>query len=348
MNWDTVLRTKATCAVAIGALLFGLAAAPSASAQSVEQFYKGKTVTVAIGSGSGGSHDLNAHILGRHIGKYLPGNPRVVVQNMPGAGSLTLANYLFEVAPKDGTYFGGLQRAAVFEELYTGKVQVRFEPTKMNWLGGPDTISSVAISWHTVPVKKAEDLLNRELIVGASGGTTETIPRLMNAIAGFKFKVIPGYKSGGDVDLAIERGEVEGRAATAWGGMKGRNSDWLEQKKVNLLFQTGFERHPELKDVPLALEFAKTPDDRKVAELFFAAEDIGYPYLAPPGVPADRLAAIRSAFEQVYKDPELIAEAKKGGLDINPVSWQRMTKVITDSYSAPDSVRQRLRTLVAP
>lgn len=338
---------RAPSALAGAILIFGTMFAPDVMAQqSVEQFYKGKTVTLGIGSGVGGSHDANARIIAAHLGKYIPGNPTVVPQNVPGAGSLKLANHLFEAAPADGTYIGALNRAAVFDELYSGRSQVRFDPLKMNWLGGPDTISSVAIAWHTAKVKTAKDLLTQELIVGSSGGTTETVPQLMSQTAGFKFKVIEGYKSGGDVDLAIERGEVEGRASTAWGGLKSRGGAWLAEKKVNMLFQSGLERHAELQEVPLAVEFSRTPDDRKVAELFFAAEDIGYPYVAPPNIPADRLEALRAALQKVFNDPAAVAEAKKQNLDINPVSWQRMTKVINDAYTAPEALRNRLRQTV--
>jgi tripartite-type tricarboxylate transporter receptor subunit TctC len=337
----TVLSAKSLpLAGAIAALL--LWAAPAGA----QDFYKGKTVTVGIGTSVGGSHDAYARIVANHIGKYIPGNPTVVPQNVPGAGSLTLANHVFESAPKDGTYIGALNRAAVFEELYTGKATVRFDPAKMQWLGGPDSVSSVAIAWHTAKVKTAKDLLTNELIVGSSGGQGDSVPKLLSQTAGFKFKVILGYKSGGDVDLAIERGEVEGRATTAWGGLKQRSMSWMTEKKINMLYQTGLEAHPELPDIPLAVDFSRTPEDRKVAELFFAAEDIGYPYVAPPETPADRLAILRGAMEKTFKDPAAIAEAKKQNLDINPVSWQRMSKIITDSYSAPEPIRVRLRETV--
>ena len=316
----------------------------SAFGDPIADFYKKAGLTVAVGTGVGGSHDLNARVIARHMGKYLPGNPTIVVQNVPGAGSLTLAGQLNHHSRRDGSIIGALNRAAVFEELYTGRAtKVKFNPLELNWIGAPDRITAVAISWHTSPVRTAADLLKRELIVGSSGGTTTTVPRMMEEAAGFKFKVVLGYKSGGDVDLAIERGELEGRAATAWGGLKGRNSDWLTQKKVNLLFQTGLSKHPDLNDVPLALDFARNSEDRRMMELFFAAEDIGYPYVAPPLVPTDRLAALRTAFEKTMLDPNFVEDLRKQSLDVNPVSWQRMTKIIQDSYNAPDHIKARLR-----
>lgn len=341
-------RRGRTISGSAGALVLGLAMAGAmpAAGQSVADFYKDKTVTMAIGFGTGGSHDLNARIIARHIGKYLPGNPNVISQNVPGASSLKLANHLYETAPADGTYIGALGRAVVFEHLYSRRSDARFDALKMNWLGSPDVITSVGIAWHTAPIKKAEDLLTREMIVGSGGGAGATVPKLLASTAGFKFKLIQGYPSGSDTDLAIERGELDGRATLPWGALKGRNADWLNEKKVNLLYQTGLSKHPDLPDVPLAIDFSRTADDRRVAELFFAAEEVGYPYAAPPGVPADRLAALRGAMDRALADPALIAEAAKLGLDINPVNWERMTKVIADAYSAPQAIRTRLRETI--
>lgn len=315
-----------------------------ARAETPEAFYRKTNLIVGVGTGVGGSHDLNARVIARFIGRHIPGNPTVVVQNVPGAGSLVLANMLHQTAPRDGSMIGALNRATVFEELYTGRAsRSRFNPLEMNWLGAPDRITAVAIAWHDAPVKTAKDLLTHELIVGSSGGTTTTVPRILQEVAGFRFKVITGYTSGGDVDLAIQRGELQGRGATAWGGLKGRGGDWLKQKKVNLLYQTGLTKHPDLPDVPLALEFARTDEDRKILELFFAAEDIGYPYAAPPGVPDDRLAVLRKAFSAALMEPELKADLALQGLDVSPVTWEAMTKVIHSSYGAPEPIKQRLR-----
>ena len=327
----------------LAATALSLPATPSIS-DEVSTFYARTPLTIAVGTGVGGSHDLNARVIARHIGKYIPGNPAVVVQNVPGAGSLTLGSQLNQTMRRDGSIIGALNRAAVFEELYTGRsTKLKFDPLELNWIGAPDRITAVAVSWHTSPVRTAADLLNHQLIVGSSGGTTITVPRMLEETARFRFKIVTGYKSGGDVDLAIERGEIEGRAATAWGGLKGRNSDWLKDKKVNLLFQTGLSKHPDLPDVPLALDFARNSEDRLMMELFFAAEDIGYPYAAPPQVPADRLAALRDGFAKSVADPELVAELQKQSLDVNPVSWQAMTKIIHDSYRAPQHIKERLR-----
>lgn len=316
-----------------------------ANGETVDEFYKKTRVTVAIGSGPGGSHDLNCKLIARHIGKHLPGNPTVIAQNMPGAGSLTLANHLFHTAPKDGSYFGGMQRAGVFEDLYEekSKSRAKFDATKLNWLGSPDRITGVAIAWHTAPVKTYKDLYTHEMVVGSSGGTTTTVPLLLRSTVGFQFKIVKGYKSGGDVDLAMERGEIEGRIPVAWGGLKSRGGDWLEGKKVNMLFQTGLSRHSDLPNVPLALDFAKNADDKKLMELFFAAEEIGYPYAAPPDVPADRLDVLRKAFAATMADKQFIDDAQKQKLDVNPVTWQQMTDIIKSAFAAPPPIIARLR-----
>jgi tripartite-type tricarboxylate transporter receptor subunit TctC len=335
--------------LALAVLVFPAAATSVASAETVEEFYRANRVTVAIGSGVGGSHDLNARIIARHIGRFLPGMPTVISQNVPGAGSVKLANHLYSGAPKDGSMIGALNRGGVFEALYAepGKARSKFDPLKFNWLGAPDRISSVAIVWHTSKIKSHKDLATHTAVFGSSGGTTTTVPLILQRLVGYKFKIVQGYKSGGDVDLAIERGEIEGRGATAWGGMKSRHADWLKEKKVRMLFQTGLTKHPELQDVPLALDFAPNPEARKVMALFFAAEDIGYPYVAPPGLAADRLKALRDGFALTLKDSRYVADARKQGLDINPVSWQRMTEVITDSFTAPEALKDRLRRSVA-
>ena len=299
--------SRLTSRLAGSAVVIFALCSTDALAETVEAFYSKNNLTVAVGTGVGGSHDVNARVLARYIGKYIPGNPAVVVQNVPGAGSLTLANQLNHTARRDGSFIGALNRAAVFEELYTGRsTKLKFNPVELNWIGAPDRITAVAISWHTSPVKTAKDLSHTQLIV--------------------------------------ERGEIEGRAATAWGGLKGRNTAWLTDKKINLLYQTGLSKHPELPDVPLALDFARNSEDRRMMELFFAAEDIGYPYAAPPQTPPEMLAALREGFARTMKDPDFVSELQKQSLDVNPVSWEAMTKIINDAYQAPDHIKSRLRT----
>lgn len=335
----SLIRKLLACAVVVGPLLASLP--HGAAAQSAEQFYKGKILILGIGSGVGGSHDVNGKLLSRHLGKHVPGNPTVVPQNVPGAASLPLANHLYEGAPRDGSYIALFNRAGIFGKIYDDKSAATFDPTKFNWLGSPDKIWSVAYAWHAAKAKTAQDLLSNEVIVGASGGTTDTIPTLLNEFAGFKFKVVRGYKSGGDVDLAVERGEIEGRASTTWAELKKKT--WLDEKKANVLFWNGLEKHPDLPSPPLGLDFIKNPEDRKLMELFFAADEIGYPIAAPPGVPADRVEALRKALTDTFNDPAYIAEAKKLEFDVHPVSWQKISKTVADAYATPADVLKRLQ-----
>lgn len=337
-----ILRRGLACTVTLGAL--ALAPHHGAAAQTVEQLYKGKVVTLGIGSGVGGSHDVNGRLAARHIGQHIPGKPTIVPQNVPGAASLPLANHLAMGAPRDGSYIAIFNRAGIFDKLYDAKSNATFDPTTFNWLGGPDKIWSVAYVWHTAKAKTVDELRRYEVIVGGSGGTTESIPLLFNQLAGFKFKLVRGYKSGGDVDLAVERGEVEGRASTTWAELK--KKPWLNENKAVVLFWNGLEKHRDLPDVPLGLDFIAKPEDRQLMELFFAADEIGYPFAAPAGVPADRVAALRKAFEDMHADPAYIADANRLQFDVNPVSWQRMTKIIADAYATPTAMQKRLQELM--
>jgi tripartite-type tricarboxylate transporter receptor subunit TctC len=334
-------RTAAACALSLAAFL---PLAAGAQNQTPEQFYKGKTLTLGIGSGVGGSHDVNGKLIARHLGKHVPGNPTVVPQNVPGAASLPLANHINEGAPKDGTYIALFNRAGIFDKIYDAKSAATFDPTKFNWLGSTDKIWSVAYVWHTAKAKKAEDLTSNEVIVGASGGSTDQIPVLLNEFAGFKFKIVRGYKSGGDVDLAVERGEVEGRASTTWAELKKR--PWLSEKKATVLFWNGLEKHRDLPSAPLGIDFIKKPEDKKLMELYFAADELGYPMAAPPGTPADRVAALRKALADTFKDPAYIEEAKKLEFDVNPVSAERMSKIVSDAYATPADLQKRLQAIV--
>ena len=316
----------------------------AASAQSSADFYKGKTLTLGIGSGVGGSHDVVGKMISRHLAKHVPGNPTVVPQNVPGAASLPLANHLAQGAPTDGSYIALFNRAGIFDKIYDAKSAATFDPTKFNWLGSIDKIWSVAYVWHTAKAHTAQELLANEVIVGASGGTTDTIPTLMNEFAGFKFKIVRGYKGGGDVDLAVEKGEVEGRASTTWAELKKKH--WLEEKKAFVLFWNGLEKHPDLTSAPLGLDFVKKPEDRKLMELFFAADEIGYPMAAPAGVPADRLAALRKALLDTFTDPAFVEEAKKLEFEVRPVSPEKIAKIVGDAYASPPEMIKRLQAVI--
>lgn len=321
----------------LAAALFAL----PASAASVADFYKDKRITFVISSGAGGGYDAYGRTLARHMGKHIPGNPGFVPQNMPGAGGIRAANYLYNVAPKDGTVFGGVHRGIPMEPLF-GNEKAQYDPSKFNWLGSLNNEVSVCVSWGTAPVKTIREAMEKELIVGGSGpNDTEAFPALLNNIVGTKFKIVSGYPSGTAVNLAMERREVDGRCGWSWSSAKTQQPEWLKEKKVNILAQLSLAKHPELADVPLVMEFAKSEEDKDILELVFARQVMGRPYLAPPGVPAERVAALRAAFDATMKDPEFIADINKQKLELTPVSGVEIQKLVNKIHATPKSVIAR-------
>lgn len=309
-------------------------------------FYDGKTISLVIGSGAGGGNDAYARLIARFLGGHIPGNPTIVPRNMPGASGLTQMNHMFNIAPRDGTTVGGTQLGTPFEPLFAGQSpQVKFDPLKFYWVGSPAQFASVAFAWHTAPVKKAQDLLEHELLVGSSGAstTTSTEAWLTNRVLGFKYKVVSGYSSGTDVDLAVERGEVQGRAASGWTGLKIRGADWIKEGKINLLYQIGLKKHPDIPvEVPLILDLAKTPEDRAVLELKFAPYNIGYPYFLPPGASDERGKELRAAFTATFADPEVRKAAAGLRLDIDPVTGEEIESILNRVFSASPAVVGRV------
>ncbi|MFQ5974044.1 MAG: Bug family tripartite tricarboxylate transporter substrate binding protein, partial [Alphaproteobacteria bacterium] len=276
---------------AAGALLGALFAQPVA-AGSVADFYKGKTITIYIGYSPGGGYDAYARTVGRHIGKHIPGNPGTVAKNRPGAGSLKLANELYNTLPKDGTAIGTIGRGMPMEPLF-GTKEAKFDPSKFNWLGSANNEVSVCVSWHKSPIKTLNDFLTKEMIVGGTGpgADTDTFPKVLNNIIGTKLKLVTGYPGGNNINLAIERGEVQGRCGWSWSSVKSTRAQWLRDKNINVLLQMSTAKHPEMPDVPFVMDLAKTEKDRKVLALVFARQAWGRPFVAPPGVPADRAKA---------------------------------------------------------
>jgi tripartite-type tricarboxylate transporter receptor subunit TctC len=274
------------------ALLIPLSA--PARAEDVAEFFRGKTVRIIVGVGVGSGYDLNARLLARHLPNYIPGHPTVIVQNQPGAGSLTMTNQLFVAGPFDGTAIG-----ASFNGMPTTPLlqpaAAHFDPNKLNWLGSTNRETQVTYVWHDAPVQRLEDLATKELIVGAQapGSTQYDFPTLANVLFGYKFKVITGYESTPKIHLAMERGEVQGNGATNWTTLKLLNSDWIAGKKVKVLGQWGLKKHPDLPDVPLVLDVAKTEADKQALRLALARLEYGRPFFLPPGVPAERVTAPR-------------------------------------------------------
>ena len=329
---------------AIAALALTLAAA-SAQAQSAAEFYKGKTVTVLIGVSPGGEYDLQARLVARHIGKHIPGSPNVIAQTMLGAGGLTEANYLYNVAPKDGSFIGMIQNALPVLQA-VGLPGPQFDSTKFNWIGSiMSTVETMAL-WHTSGVKNIDDARAREVVIGAvgRGGITDTFPRMMNEFAGTKFKIVVGYPGGNDVNLAMERGEVMGRNNT-WSSWKTTKRNWLEEKKISILAYEG-PKQADLPGVSSVQDLAQGADAKLAVKLIAAGTLYGRPLTFPPGVPAERIAAMRAAFDATMKDPEFLKEAEAAAMEIAPVSGRSMQDISADLIATPERVKARARPLM--
>jgi tripartite-type tricarboxylate transporter receptor subunit TctC len=324
----------------------GLAVASPAVAQdSVAAFYKDKTIRIVVGVAVGSGYDINARALGRHLGAHIPGNPSVIVQNQPGAGSLTMTNALYASGPFDGTVIG-----APFNGLPTAPLLqpsgVRFDPTKLNWIGSTNRETHVTYLWHTAPVQSLDDLKTREVVTGAQApGTTQyDFPMLGNELFGWKFKIVKGYDGTPKIHLAMEAGEVQGNGATSWTTLKALNSNWLAEKKIKVIAQWGLRKHPDLADVPHVLDLAKTDVDRQALLLGLARLEFGRPFFVPPGVPQERVEALRRAFDATMKDPAFLAEAEKLKLDIDPISGEQVAELIAQVAATPADVATRVRT----
>jgi tripartite-type tricarboxylate transporter receptor subunit TctC len=325
------------------AVLWGAAPAPAEPS-----FYTGKQITLIAGSGVGGGYDLLARLAARHLGRLIPGHPTVIVQNQPAAGSLVATNQIYNTAPKDGTVIALIQRGMLLAKL-TNPSAVRFELDKLSWLGNLASETGLVLAWHTAPHRSAKDLFEQELIVGGQTGVDPEIsPRLYNSLIGTKFKIVTGYNGTAEIALAIERGEVQGIGDWSWASLKKQRPDWIRDKRVTLLLQGALQRDHELPDLPSALDFAKDDADRKVMELFFTQKTIARPVIAPPGIPPERLAALRAAFAALATDQEFLADADKSGLDVAPIPGDAVDKVITLIASTPAHVADRFAKIFAP
>jgi tripartite-type tricarboxylate transporter receptor subunit TctC len=325
-------------------LLVGSMFAPlTAQAQTVAEFYRGKTVNVYIGVGVGGEYDIQARLVARHIGKHIPGKPTVVPQNMTGAGGLRMVNYLYVVAPKDGLSIGMIANAFPAMQA-AGIAGVQFDAAKMQWIGTiAPGVETMAV-WHTTGVKTIEDARHREVVAGASarGAITFFYPQMMNELLGTKFKIVTGYTGGNQINLAMERGEVEARNNT-WSSWKATKADWLKEKKITVIAQAG-PRAPDL-DAPSVEEAARTPEERQLIELLVSGTQLGRPF-ATNEAPADRVAALRLAFASTMKDPEFLSEAQALGFDVDPVLGEKMQGIVEKVLSTPKDVAAKAKGLL--
>jgi tripartite-type tricarboxylate transporter receptor subunit TctC len=316
------LRLPIAASLLAAAVMMPVAAA---RAESVGDFYKGKTVTLIMSVGEGDGMDKAARVIARHWSRHIPGNPGFVVKNMPGAGSLRATNFLFTQAPKDGTTLAGIIPAFVRQQLLGG-TGVDYDAAKFNWLGSSNASNPTVFVWHTTRVTRLEQAMSRELLLGATGAGSNSAhyPTVLNNVLGTRFKIIMGYRASPAINLAVEQGEVHGRAGQTFNTLVLNHSGWLKEKKINILVQIGPRKERGFEQVPMLGDFARDQAQRDVLRVFSDEIALGRPYLAPPGVPAERVAALRKAFAATMRDPEFLADAKKLRLDVTPTSGQEL------------------------
>ena len=330
---------------AAGLILTALLAGVVPAAAQPQPF-AGKQVSMIIGFGPGGGYDAWGRVVARHIGKHLPGNPSVVPQNMPGAGSYVAASHLYNAAPKDGTAMGIIARDVALGPL-TGAPGARFDATRFSWLGSATTEHNVCIANSSAAVKSVQDLRDKELVLGDTGpGTgTRSYPKVLNDLLGYRFKLVSGFRSSADVFLAMERREVDG-ICESLDSVINRRADWISQKKVTVLLQGGLAPHPRLPGVPFVLDLARDAEERQLLEFVYAGQGIGRPFVAPPDLPADRLKMLRAAFMATMKDPEFLADAGKSKLAVEPEDGEHLASLIAKIYATPKPIVERVGNLI--
>jgi tripartite-type tricarboxylate transporter receptor subunit TctC len=324
------------------------AAPPPAAAQA--DFYKGKAVELIISTGAGGGLDTNGRIVARHLGHHIPGNPTIVPKNMPGAGHIRAANYVFNQAPKDGTTIASFIPIFVMAQVLERSKSIQFNPADFNWLISTSSSNSTIYVWHTTGVKTLADAMQKEVLMGGTGvGSYNVIyPTVTNNVLGTKFKIVMGYPSTNEINIAMERGEVQGRAGNNFNSLLSENPEWLTTGKINLLAQVGLERDPDFAAVPLLTDFAKTDEERQVLQFFSTDVVIGRPFVTSPGVPAERVALLRRAFDSLMKDPAFLSDMKKVGLDVGPVTGERIQTIVADFMNTPAAIVAKAKAAMQP
>lgn len=315
-------------------------------ARAQTPFYQGRTIDLVVGFGVGGGYDLWARALSRFLGRHLAGAPAIVVRNMPGAGSFNAANFLYANAPKDGTSIGIIARDAALGPL-TGAPGARYDATRFNWLGTPSVEHAVCVAYGASRVATAADLLERELIVGdvGAGGSSRDYPLALSRLLGMKFRLVSGFNASADIFLAMERGEVEGMCES-YDSVKARHADWLADGRLRVLLQGGEKPHPALAGVPFVLDLARNDDDRRALAFLYSGEGIGRPFIAPPGLPEERVAELRSAFAATMADPDFAAEAARLKLVLDPATGEHLQDLVRALYTTPRPVIERVEALI--
>jgi tripartite-type tricarboxylate transporter receptor subunit TctC len=339
-------RAASVRPVGLLAVVAVVIASASALAQSTESFYKGKTVRLIVASGPGGGYDNYARVLARHMGRFIPGYPSLIVQNMPGASGIKATNFIGTTAPRDGTAFSATYNAMLIETLIGGRT-AEFDPLTLTWIGSMGKIQNLCLTWHTSPIKTVDDAMSREVLVSSTGatGNSATLPKLFNQLLGTHFKVVLGYGTV-EAKLAVERGDVDGICGYSYSTLMTSNPDWILNQRVNIFLQTGVKPHPKLSDVPLAMDRAKNEDDRALLHLYSIPEEMGRPFVAPPSMPRDRTSALRRAFDATMHDEAFLVEALKANLDVELVTGEEMDALIREAYASPPTLVERMRELV--
>ncbi|MGE5537961.1 MAG: Bug family tripartite tricarboxylate transporter substrate binding protein [Gemmatimonas sp.] len=323
-----------------------------ASAQTQDGFYKGKQLTIIVGDTAGSSYTSYAQLVQRHLPKQLAGEPQMIIRMMPGAGGVIAANYLAAVAPKDGTAIGGLYRGTGTEPLFKGgESKLKFDPRDLNWLYSLNSEVSMAVAWHTTGIKRFEDLYDKELLVAIGGvaGDAAVFGFALNGIMGTKLKMICCYQGSAGQDLAMERGEIGGRLNFSWAYLKASKPDWLKDGTIKLLAQLALAKHSDLPNVPLVLDLVKDPEDKKIMEIVLSRQNMGRPFAAPPGLPADRVAMLRDAFDRMVHDAEFLADADKSKIEINdPMPGAEINALIDRMYKVSPATLERMRATQDP
>jgi tripartite-type tricarboxylate transporter receptor subunit TctC len=327
-----------------------LAATGGAYAQDdVAEFYRGKTVRLVIGYGAGGGYDVYGKFFARYLGEHIPGKPTVIAQNMPGAGSRSAANWLYKVAPKDGSVLAVLGQATPADQAL-GQPGVQFDVRQFNWIGNMVAVNNIMITWHESGVRTIDEAKKKTLAIGATGAASPSVlyPTVANNLLGTQFKIVSGYPGGGDIMIAMERREVDGRGSDSWASLKSNNPAWIKDKKVNILFQVGPHREKDLPDPPLLTELAQNEEQKQILELISGDAAVGRPILTAPDVPAARVAALRKAFDATMRDPAFQEAAKKANMSFNPIGGEELQKIVTRIVSPSPQVIARVKEVILP
>ena len=329
-----------TLGAAMVAAVFAGTPAHAGAAPTPAEFYKGRVINLVIGYSPGGGYDMYGRVLAQHMSKHIPGNPRIIPQNMPGAGSLKAALYIFTAAPKDGTAIGTFARATGITQLFG---HANIDTRRFTWLGSVTQDTTLCISWGTTPIKTWDDVLTKQFLVGGEGAEADPdiFANMYKNVLNAKMRLVTGFGGTSQIALAMQRGEIQGACGISWTTVKAQHPDWIRDKKINLLIQAAREKDPELPNVPLANDFMKTPEQQQIYEVALVGELMARPFAAPPGIPADRKAALMAAFDATMKDPAFLAEAKRLSLDVHPVTGAEIDAMIAGLYALPKDVMAR-------